>query len=94
MQKMGQTLAVLREELEQEVQALSRSRSIEDRAVLMAKEAGVSKVRVMENQPPNIARTSRALYTSVSHATSTALGNLYCEGRMADQRRIQASFTS
>ena len=61
MQKMEQTLAVLREELEQEVQALSRSRSIEDRAVLMAKEAGVSKVRVMENQPPNIARTSRTL---------------------------------
>lgn len=50
VQKMEQTLAVLREDLEQEVQALSKSRSIEDRAALMAKEADVSKVRATENR--------------------------------------------
>lgn len=44
VQKMEQTLVALREELEVEVQAMSKSRSIEDSAALMAKEAEVSKV--------------------------------------------------
>lgn len=47
---MEQTLAVLREELEAEVQALSKSRSVEDRATLMAKEADINKVCETENR--------------------------------------------
>lgn len=47
---MEQTLAVLREELEKEIQALSKSRSIEDRAARMAKEADASKVCATENR--------------------------------------------
>lgn len=50
VQKMEQTLAALREELEREVQALSKSRSIEDRATMMAKEAEISKVCATENR--------------------------------------------
>lgn len=42
---MEQALAVLQEELEQELQALSKSRSIEDRAARMAEEVAVNKVR-------------------------------------------------
>lgn len=58
MQKMEQTLTVLREELEAEVQALSKSRSIEDRAALMAKEADVSKV-CATGEPLKMAKSSR-----------------------------------
>lgn len=47
---MEQALTVLREELEHEVQELSKARSIEDRATLMAKEADVSKVCVTERR--------------------------------------------
>lgn len=42
---MEQALAALKEELEQEVQELAKSRSIEDRATRIAEEMGISKVR-------------------------------------------------
>lgn len=46
LQKMEQALATLREDLEQQVQALSKSRSIEDMATRMAEEVGLTKVRL------------------------------------------------
>lgn len=48
VQNMEQALTALREELEEKVQELSKSRNIEDRAARMAKEADVSKVRATE----------------------------------------------
>lgn len=61
MQKMEQALAVMREELEQEVQALSKSRSIEDRAARMAREVELNKVSVGGGTPPAAKRRSPAL---------------------------------
>ncbi len=49
---MEQALATMREELEHEVQELSKSRSIEDRAARMAKEVEVSKVCVGREHRP------------------------------------------
>lgn len=43
---MEQALAALKEEMEQEVQELSKRRSIEDRAARMAEEMGINKVRL------------------------------------------------
>lgn len=79
---MEQTLTALREELETEVQALTKSRSIEDRAALMAKEAEVSKVCATESVDNQILTSWQVVRRHAAHLP----GNLYLDGEMVTER--------
>eukprot|EP00752_Nemacystus_decipiens_P010357 g9227.t1 len=76
VQKMEQTLAVLREELKQEVQALSKSRSIEDRAAAMAKEADVSKIKLQSKAEAEIlVKSQKKIKTEVQSLARSLRGD-------------------